>query len=395
MDNAIAGSAVKTYALDLTEKDAAINVTFSTNPILTVTKWADDASVLSQVTWSVVNNQTPSTTYDNGSTIPVATGISVATDFGIRLDVDLGTLSGYAFTATITDRGKGTTYYENSNEGTSFLIQPYGSIDIDLHVYQPQTIALLDDGSNIDDIIAINHDVANVTLKRAFPAGKKQTVCLPFAPTAILTLNLGKLYEFTDISDGKAVMTERTNNIKANTPYIFEPNQDIDAATGIAFGNVAINYNADPKTVKSSKNFTFQGTYSRIDWAADALPAGLYGFVAKDDIYSQGEFVKAYKDTFIRPFRAYLLYTGSGDLSGTQTATARRTAAEELPDVIDIVWQSAEAPGEATGIEAVVTSPDPSCRRGSEWYDLSGRRLAGQPSAKGLYIHDGKKVVIK
>ena len=29
------------------------------------------------------------------------------------------------------------------------------------------------------------------------------------------------------------------------------------------------------------------------------------------------------------------------------------------------------------------------------WYDLSGRRLSAKPAAKGIYIHNGKKVVIK
>ena len=248
MNHDIVGSAVKTYALDLTEKDAVISVTFSSNPILTIAARADDASVLSHVTYSVVNNQTLSTTYNNGSTIPFVTGGAVASDFGIRLTVDLGILSGYGFTATITDNSNGSTTYKNSNDGTSFQIQPYGSIDIDLYVYQPQSIALLDDGSNISDIIALNGDVASVTLKRAFTNGKKQTLCLPFAPSAILSL--GKMYEFTDVSDGKAVMTERTSGLKANTPYIFEPTQDIDAATGITFENVSINYGTDPKTTK-------------------------------------------------------------------------------------------------------------------------------------------------
>ena len=27
--------------------------------------------------------------------------------------------------------------------------------------------------------------------------------------------------------------------------------------------------------------------------------------------------------------------------------------------------------------------------------DLQGRRLSGQPTAKGLYIHNGKKIVVK
>jgi hypothetical protein len=29
------------------------------------------------------------------------------------------------------------------------------------------------------------------------------------------------------------------------------------------------------------------------------------------------------------------------------------------------------------------------------WYDLQGRRFSGKPTAKGLYINNGKKVVIK
>lgn len=395
MNHDIVGSAVKTYTLDLTEKNAAINVMFSSNPILTVTTRADDASVLSQVTWSVVNNQTPGTTYNNGSTIPYDTSGMVAENFGIRLDVGLGILSGYAFTATITDNGNGSTTYKNSNDGTSFKIVPHGSIDIDLYVYQPQTIALLDDGSNISDIIALNGDVASVTLKRAFTNGKKQTLCLPFAPSAILSL--GKMYEFTNVSDGKAVMTERTSGLKANTPYIFEPNQDI-AATGIAFENVTINYNADPKTVKSAKKFTFHGTYTQKTWEADeAVAANIYGFMMKDnDGQTVGQFVKARRKTILRPFSCWLEYTGTGDLTDTNPtsqAAARRTTrgeGETLPDVIDIVWVSAL--GSTTGIHAAdaVTT-----QHNDAWYSLDGRRLSGEPSVKGVYINNGRKVVIK
>jgi hypothetical protein len=30
-----------------------------------------------------------------------------------------------------------------------------------------------------------------------------------------------------------------------------------------------------------------------------------------------------------------------------------------------------------------------------DYYDLSGRRLSGQPTQKGIYIHQGKKKVVK
>ena len=31
----------------------------------------------------------------------------------------------------------------------------------------------------------------------------------------------------------------------------------------------------------------------------------------------------------------------------------------------------------------------------SKWYDLNGRLINGTPVKKGLYIHDGKKVLVR
>ena len=393
----ISGGTARTYTLDLTEKDVAVSVTFSSNPILTVIARADEAGVLEKVTWSVVNNQT-SVAINDGGAIPFISDPNgaVASEFGIRLFVNLGgLLSGYAFTATITDNGNGSTVYKNSIDGTSFLIQPYGSIDIDLYVYRPQTISLADDGSNIAAIAALHGNVADMKLKRAFTAGKKQTVCLPFAPEALL--DLGKVWEFTGISDGKVVMTERTSGLRANTPYIFEPNDDIDAKTGIAMGDVSINYGSDPKTKKTSAGFTFHGTYEQKTWEADdaAVTNGtIYGFMAQDNDGQQtGQFVRARRKTILRPFSCYLEYTGTGDLTGTKNAAPRRMTrgeGEPLPDAIDIVWLPAS--GSATGIGATQAAPDGSDQ---SWYTIDGRRLTGRPAQKGLYIHNGRKEVLR
>ena len=47
--------------------------------------------------------------------------------------------------------------------------------------------------------------------------------------------------------------------------------------------------------------------------------------------------------------------------------------------------------GEETGIRP---TPDPSLN-GGEWYDLSGRKLAGKPTKSGVYMNNGRKVAIK
>ena len=250
------------------------------------------------------------------------------------------------------------------------------------------SVITLSDVNDVSVLSEVDGQTKNVRLTRTFPKGKKQTICLPFNPGAILTK--GKVWEFTGIEDGKAVMTQRTSGLTANTPYIFEATNDL---TSITFENVEINIGADPKTVDATADFTFHGTYEQKHWLAtsDEVTQGkIYGFMAEDnDGQTTGQFVRARRETYLRPFSCYLEY--NGELTGTQTATARRMTRadiETLPDVIDIVWQSAGI--ETTGIRP---TPAPSLN-GGEWYDLSGRRLSGRPSAKGIYIHNGRKEVV-
>ena len=292
MPNTIAGSETKTYTLNLTEKDAAINVTFSTQPILTVTVRADDESVLSQVTWSAVNNQTPTMTYDNGDPIPVVMGGAVSTDFGIRLSVDLGTLSGYGFTATVTDRGNGTTTYKTSNEGASFLIQPYGSIEIDLYIYPAPSITLQDNADNSTTITENMHIAAgSITLngRTLYKDGDWNTLCLPFSiddfsgtplegatviylrttkssgtglnsETGKLTLNFNAA---TSITAGMAYL------VKWNKPADYEGNESTYNIIDPTFNNVTISSTEPKASISNDKKVTFMGCYSPVSLAAN------------------------------------------------------------------------------------------------------------------------------
>lgn len=248
---------------------------------------------------------------------------------------------------------------------------------------------IIDEGNDVS--ILSNGTGQNVALKRSFAKGKKQTVCLPYAPEELL--NYGKVWAFTGINEGKAVMTEITDatSLQANTPYIFEASNDL---LNITFPNVDISIGSDPKTAPSGAGFTFHGTYAEKIWEAtsDEVTQGkIYGFMAQDnDGQTTGQFVKARRKTILRPFSCWLEY--NGDLSGTQNSAARRTtrsADETLPDVIDIVWLSA-APS-TTGIHAAEAAPV----RSDDWYSLDGRRLSVKPSVKGVYINNGRKVVIK
>lgn len=83
------------------------------------------------------------------------------------------------------------------------------------------------------------------------------------------------------------------------------------------------------------------------------------------------------------------LFFNEYDEDGLLISVQRRPAsAIEFFDKTFYYWSKVDG---SSGITAL--SSDKGCPTG--WYDLSGRRLAGQPSRPGLYIKDGKKVAVK
>ena len=78
-------------------------------------------------------------------------------------------------------------------------------------------------------------------------------------------------------------------------------------------------------------------------------------------------------DRSVRPFEAFTVHHGNGP----------------APQFISI----SEMNGDVTGIE------DVRCKmsdvRSDQWYDLNGRRLQQKPTKKGIYILNGKKIIIK
>ena len=250
------------------------------------------------------------------------------------------------------------------------------------------------------DLTNLNGKVADVTLTRTFPAGRKQTVCLPFDPTALLTH--GKVWQFTGISEEsglkKAVMTEITSpaTLSANTPYIFEATSEV---TSITFSDVAISIGADPKTVDDVEGFTFHGTYEQKVWEADdaAVTGGtIYGFMMKEnDGQAVGQFVKARRRTVLRPFSCWLEYNGNLDdtnpASHVQLRAGTRATGDALPDVIEIVWLGGSGIPGTTGMMDTRTGQ---IYEDDAWYSIYGTKLDGRPSKTGLYINNGKKVYI-
>ena len=255
------------------------------------------------------------------------------------------------------------------------------------------------DGNTLNETFSIPCDLAvnDVQFNRTFNEDKKTCICWPFAVSQEKANTLGKFYQFTGVTgEGKIEMTQvTTGGLEANKPYIFEPGSDI--STAIDFGAQTLKAGG---AASVGSGFTFKGIYKRVKWTTDTTDplydatyeaelGKAYGFALEDLAgYSVGQFVKLGSGAHSRPFRAYLLYDGAWDGNQPSARTRGANSGTSLPDVLDIVWISGNS--QTTGIETITTS-----RETDEWYSLDGRKLSGMPATKGLYIHNGRKEVLK
>ena len=121
---------------------------------------------------------------------------------------------------------------------------------------------------------------------------------------------------------------------------------------------------------------TFCGIYDPVTIGPEGDNTKLY-FSTKNTLYWPNGAMT------INPFRAYLQLNS--------------TAAQTRSIVLNIGDERTEI--EVKGVNGVLGEPSDQGRakevKDDAWYDMSGRRLDGKPTAKGFYINNGKKVVIK
>ena len=255
-----------------------------------------------------------------------------------------------------------------------------------------ENTATLTDGNDLSALSAWAGKTCTVTYTRSFTADKPSTVCLPFAYTP---QGEEKFYSFTGIKeDGgnyTADMTEVVSPLAANIPYLFMPTGDADFS-----GTYAIPASITAGSTTSS-DWTFKGTYSTIEWtSAPAEPT--YGFSAQaaNAGITQGQFVKVGSYVRIKPMRAYLQYIGSDSQfanARSLTRAAATTSDDTLPETIGVRLISAN--GEVTAIGTLHTRTGEVSFDSEAWYTLDGKRLNAKPNTKGIYVNNGKKVVIK
>ena len=159
---------------------------------------------------------------------------------------------------------------------------------------------------------------------------------------------------------------KETQSIEAGKPYLVKWSAD-DNLVSPVFRGVTISDAAQQTITSSDSEVNFKGIYSPTPLAKD-----------KSDLYigstNQLTWPNTDGDFYVNSCRSYFHI----DLNGTTGQTKLRSNVLPFDD------------HDATGIEATAAK-----MHDGSWFTLDGRKLDTKPTMRGVYIKEGKKVVIQ
>ena len=267
-------------------------------------------------------------------------------------------------------------------------------------------------GVNITEEVG---NIKSVTYNRPFNEAQAATVILPFDYTCNDNEG-GKFFGFKEVvynegmhkwvctmeEPGNTAVTELT----ANTPYLFMPSE-----TKMKFPNISSMTGGVVTLLPTTANdglyggattnaaWNFYGTYKGKTWTSSDSDKD-YGFAARSGTEAgsaatveAGQFVRFTTGAFIKPMRCYLSYVGTSAPAPARGLTRAAAATDDLPQSITVRLVSRN--GETTAIGEIDTTTGELSFDSESWYTLDGVRLSSKPSTKGIYINNGRKIVIK
>ena len=306
--------------------------------------------------------------------------------------------------------------FSKSLMGTYFGIYEISySYDISLYkevLTSGSPLTLYDGIDNKAIIDAANGSKFDVTLKnrKLIMDGKWNTLCLPFSLTSLTgtpldgatIMELDKDGNYKKVNDvwAKAddgtkktgfdansgtlyLFFETATSIVAGKPYIIKWDNASGTINNPTFSNVTIS-NTTIDVTSQDGYVTFIGTYG---------PTAIYTDPATNLYLGSGNTLywpSSAKD--INSFRAYF-QLNNGLTCGEPSSSPADPGQGAHTQVRAFNLNFGDGNATQTGI--CHTDLTDLTDHADAWYTLDGRKLAGQPTAKGVYINNGKKVVIK
>lgn len=226
---------------------------------------------------------------------------------------------------------------------------------------------------NSDNIVEAAENV-NVTLKRTlYGDGGWNTLCVPFSLTAAqVTAAFGNDVELRKLSsiEGTTLKFVSTDIITAGEPCLIKVAKDGSTYNFEGVATIAVANNKAHTFSRVSGDIQFLGIYSPMDVVTEnpaGSSTGYYAFLGEGN-----KFFKAQAETKMKGFRAFFL-------------VPNKVPSNALKAVVD---------GTATGIEDLVID---GVKANGRVYNLNGQYVGNSLNGlqPGLYIQNGKKIVVK
>lgn len=240
----------------------------------------------------------------------------------------------------------------------------------------------------------------NVTIARSFQKGAYSTLMLPFGtdkhPTEQLAFfEINNIVQLPESGSWQvklqAVPTSQA--LKANTPYVVKPLDDLDEVVFYSGEFVRNDENSDLQYKKSfGAEWDVIGTYVYHTFTKD--DGFVYGYSGKagNNANNVGKFLKINTtagSAYINPMRLFLRYNGNEKVSVEEGMGAKTMASIDagIPEEVEVVITEGE---KTTSIGSLNTRTGKFVT--NRYFDAKGRSLGqNKPSAKGSYYNKGKK----
>ena len=214
-----------------------------------------------------------------------------------------------------------------------------------------------------------------------------ETIALPFTVQTFINLGHGNLVPFGGSNSGYPFWLHQLRDngltqaytIEANTPYLIcMPNNSVYPSAYNQAGDVSfVAVDATVPETHPHEAYSAGVTLIPAFQGRDSSPE-IFNLNVGDarDNYAEGSvFISNYGS--VRPFHAYALHSNY----------ARGEDSHYIP-----LTSIGGGDGDTTGIMEII---QPAVNGTEAWYSLDGRRLNAKPTKKGVYVNNGRKVVIK
>ena len=287
---------------------------------------------------------------------------------------------------TVNSTGQSMTIYFYSDDFTT-----YAGLNLTVSVIPHVALADNADNSSLIATAATSGETLDVTLvgRTLTKDGYWNTLCLPFSLTAtqiaasplagatIKTMDNSNTG--TSLSDAGALTLKfnTVDAIEAGKPYIVKWETTGDNIVNPTFSNVTISSTTPTPVENYDQKVTFVGQYSPFSIVAnDALLGDNQGH--KNEIImmaTQNNLGYSQTTRQLKCFRCHFYVPANdGELSA-------RSIVVDFGD------------GETTEIGTINNNRETIAN--NQWYTLDGRKLTGKPTTKGVYIHNGRKEVVR